>query len=117
VTILSSSTSYDIPALMLKSAFVLLLNMICHAYCGNTVGASKCSALSQATPELDSGTNQFTCIVIILLFYNIVQKVERLLQLLDSVRPCCGNSDSPFLSLNSVHKGVMFDKLSKCKII
>jgi len=76
------------------------------------VDATKCSTLSQTAPELDSGINQFTCIVIILL-HNIEQKVERLLRLLDGVRICCGNSESRFLGLNSIHKGVMFDKSSK----
>jgi len=43
----------------------------------------------------------------------LVEKVKALLLVLDAIQPCCGNSDSCFLGLNSIREGVMLDKSSK----
>jgi len=78
-------------------------------YRDNVVDGTKCSAMCEAPHVMNSG-------IIFYMFYcmlPLVEKVTTLLQVLDGVWPCCGNSDSNFLGLNSIHKGVMLDKSSK----
>ena len=83
-------------------------------YRDSIVDVDKCSALSQAPPVMDSGTNPLPLVLYVtVLFLMLVDKVKALLKL-DDVQPCCGNSDNRFLSLTNIHKGIMLDKSSKC---